>query len=86
MRDVHLKSKLKYTKRARVDLFDASRAIPQMASAHIQQGDITFSAYNYIIEYKPGQCNSNADALIEFCFLRPCSIIVKPCCILTDLM
>ena len=45
-------------------LFDASRAIPQMASASIQQWAITLSAYNYSIEYKPGQCNnSNADAL-----------------------
>ena len=44
-------------------LFDASKAIPQMASARIQRWAITLSAYNYSIEYKPGQCNSNADAL-----------------------
>ena len=44
-------------------LFDASRAIPQMASARIQRWAITLSAYSYTIEYKPGQCNSNADAL-----------------------
>ena len=44
-------------------LFDASRAILQMAFARIQRWAITLSAYNYIIEYKPGQCISNADAL-----------------------
>ena len=43
-------------------LFDASRAIPQMASARIQRWAITLSAYSYSIEYKPGSCNANADA------------------------
>ena len=43
-------------------LFDASRAIPQMASARIQRWAVTLSAYSYSIEYKPGSCNSNADA------------------------
>jgi len=42
-------------------LFDASRAIPQMASARIQHWAITLSAYSYT--NKPGQCNSNADVL-----------------------
>ena len=44
-------------------LFDASRAVPQMASARIQRWAITLSVYSYTIEYKRGQSNSNADAL-----------------------
>ena len=44
-------------------MFDASRAIPQMASARIQRWAVTLSAYSYIIEYKPSQSNSNADTL-----------------------
>ena len=47
-------------------LFDASRAIPQMASARIQRWAITLSAHSYTTEYKPGSCNVNADTFSRF--------------------
>ena len=44
-------------------LFSESRPIPPMASARIQRWALTLSAYDYAIEYRPGDKHSNADVL-----------------------
>ena len=44
-------------------LFGHDSTIPVMASARVQRWALTLSAYNYIIEYKRGVENANADAL-----------------------
>ena len=40
-----------------------TRGIPPMASARIQRWALMLSAYNYVIHYKPGSENANADGL-----------------------
>ena len=42
-------------------IFDESKLIPSMASAHLQHWALTLSAYDYSIAYKPGAQNGNAD-------------------------
>ena len=42
-------------------LLAENKAIPSMAAARIQRWAITLSAYNYILKYRPGSLNSNAD-------------------------
>ena len=42
-------------------LFSESHVTPSLASARIQRWSWTLGAYNYNIEYKPGQHNGNAD-------------------------
>ena len=44
-------------------LFSENRPIPAMASARIQRWALTLSAYDYVIEYKPGKEHANADVL-----------------------
>ena len=44
-------------------LFNESKPIPAMASAHIQRWALTLASYEYTIKYKSGPANSNADAL-----------------------
>ena len=44
-------------------LFGHDSTIPAMASARVQRWALALSAYNYIIEYKRGVENANADAL-----------------------
>ena len=44
-------------------LFSESRPIPPMASARIQRWALTLSAYDYGIEYRPGDKHSNTDVL-----------------------
>ena len=44
-------------------LFNESQATPTLASARIQRWSLTLGAYDYIIEYKPGQEHGNADML-----------------------
>lgn len=44
-------------------LFSESRPIPPMASARIQRWALTLSAYDYGIEYRPGDKHSNANVL-----------------------
>ena len=41
-------------------IFDKSKPIISMASAHLQRWALTLSAYDYTIEYKPGAQNGNA--------------------------
>ena len=42
-------------------LLAENKAIPSMAAARKQRWAITLSAYNYILKYRPGSLNSNAD-------------------------
>ena len=44
-------------------LFSETQATPTLASAHIQRWSLTLGAYDYTIEYKPGQEHGNADML-----------------------
>ena len=44
-------------------LFTGSQATPTLASARIQRWSLTLGAYDYMIEYKPGQEHGNADML-----------------------
>ena len=44
-------------------IFSESKPIPTLASARIQRWALTLSAYNFRIQYKPGNENSNADVL-----------------------
>ena len=44
-------------------LLGETRGIPAMASARIQRWALTLSAYNYVINYKPGVDHANADGL-----------------------
>ena len=44
-------------------LLGETRGIPAMASARIQHWALTLSAYNYVINYKPGVDHANADGL-----------------------
>ena len=44
-------------------LFSESRQVPTMASSGIQIWALTLSAYEYSIQYRPGSCLGNADAL-----------------------
>ena len=44
-------------------LFSANCPVPPLASARIQRWALTLGAYNYSIEYKPGQDHANADTL-----------------------
>jgi len=44
-------------------LFSEPRVTPSLASAHIQHWSWTFGAYNYNMEYKPGQDYGNGDML-----------------------
>ena len=44
-------------------VFDSSRAIPQLASARLQRWALILSAYDYTIDYRPGQKHANADFL-----------------------
>ena len=44
-------------------LFSSNRPLPPLASARIQRWALTLGAYNYSIEYKPGQDHANADTL-----------------------
>ena len=44
-------------------LFSESRPVPAMASARIQRWALTLGAYNYVIKYKPGEQQANADSL-----------------------
>ena len=44
-------------------LLSEVRGIPTMASARVQRWALMLSAYNYVLEYKPGSQHANADAL-----------------------
>ena len=44
-------------------IFSESKAVPTMASGRIQRWAITLGAYDYVIRYKQGSTNANADAL-----------------------
>ena len=44
-------------------LFSESHVTPPLASACVQRWLLTLGAYDYIIQYKPGKDNSNADIL-----------------------
>ena len=44
-------------------LLNESKPIPCMASARIQRWALTLASYEYMIKYKSGPANSNADAL-----------------------
>lgn len=44
-------------------IFDEAKSIPAMASARLQRWALLLSAYDYVIEYKPGTLNGNADLL-----------------------
>ena len=44
-------------------LFSETQATPTLASARIQWWSLTLGAYDYMIEYKPGQEHGNADML-----------------------
>ena len=44
-------------------LFSESRPIPVLASAQIQRWAQTLGAYDYVMEYKPGNQHANADSL-----------------------
>jgi len=46
-----------------IHIFGESRAIPVMASAHLQRWALTLSSYMYTIKYKSGKRQGNADAL-----------------------
>jgi len=46
-----------------IHIFGESRAIPVMASAHLQRWTLTLNSYMYTIKYKSGKCQGNADAL-----------------------
>ena len=43
-------------------LFNASKAIPTMASAHLQRWSLMLSSYDYEIQYRPDSEQANADA------------------------
>lgn len=42
-----------------------SRLIPPLASARIQRWALTLGAYDYTIEYKPGEIHTNTDSLSQ---------------------
>ena len=44
-------------------LFSESRPVPVLASARIQRWAQTLGAYDYVMEYKPGNQHANADSL-----------------------
>lgn len=46
-----------------INLFNEAKAIPQMGSPRVQRWAVMLQAYQYKIEYKPGKCHQNADAL-----------------------
>ena len=50
--------------------------MPPLASARIQRWALTLGAYNYSIEYKPGQDHANADTLS--CLPLPESVLNVP--------
>ena len=47
---------------------DGAKGVATLASAQMQQWTLTFSAYNYSVEYKPGACHGNADRLSRLPF------------------
>jgi hypothetical protein len=51
-------------------LFNATKGIPPMASAHIQRWALTLSGYDYHIQYKPGKDHANADFAKPFATAR----------------
>ena len=51
-------------------LFSESQATPILASARIQRWSLTLGAYDYIMEYKPGQEHGNADMLSRLPLLQ----------------
>ena len=42
-------------------LLEEMKGIPVMASARVQHWALTLSAYNYTVQYVPGEGNANAD-------------------------
>ena len=44
-------------------LFGQNKPIPPLAAAHVQRWALLLSAYNYVLEYKPGANHANADCL-----------------------
>jgi hypothetical protein len=44
-------------------IFGETQPVPTLASARLQRWALILGAYSYTIKYKPGEQNSNADAL-----------------------
>ena len=59
-------------------LFSESQTTPTLASAHLQRWSLTLGAYDYIIEYKPGQKHSNADMLSRLPLPDKSRYLVRP--------
>ena len=54
-----------------LDILSEDKGIPPMATARIQIWAILLSAYNYSLQYRPGNKNGNADFMSRFPSTNP---------------
>ena len=54
-----------------LDILSEDKGIPPMATARIQIWAILLSAYNYSLQYRPGNKNDNADFMSRFPLTNP---------------
>ena len=54
-----------------LDILSGDKGIPPMATARIQIWAILLSAYNYSLQYRPGNKNDNADFMSRFPLTNP---------------
>ena len=59
-------------------IFNASKAIPVMASPRVIRWSLTLSAYSYEIRYRPGKQQAIADALSRLPLLESPSNVPVP--------
>lgn len=59
-------------------IFSESRAIPTMASGRVQRWALLLGGYDYSIQYKPGKCMANADALSRLPLKPPSVEVPRP--------
>lgn len=61
-----------------LSLFSEKKAIPQMASPRVQRWALTIAAYDYIIQFRPGEKNGNADAMSRLPLKNPPMMVPIP--------
>ena len=59
-------------------IFNENKGIPTMASSRVQRWALTLGAYDYVITYKPGQQNANADGVSRLPLPLPVNSVMTP--------